>query len=195
MQCPQPRLGRTPSVLVCSAQESTKESPFFLMHGRDPRIPTESLLAQNRSQTGSCLSLGSWQYWEFTVFMPAEQQGKTWKLSRPFHGPLKVIDTNIARWSTQRRFNLRSYIWTESACVIPNKVIKYGVDVSVDHVMWLPTLINILRWSIYWSNDTYSLQEMNYDNDPIYHTWPNSGGGYVTILTYTRYVILLIAIG
>ena len=122
----------------CSAQESTKESPFFLMHGRDPRIPTESLLAQNRSPYAvdaddfkldlvSSLSL-AWKlasesiessqisqkrfYDRATkqpkvhpgdrvmVFMPAEQQGKTWKLSRPFHGPyrvLKVTDTNVVR--------------------------------------------------------------------------------------------------
>ena len=33
-----------------SAQESTKESPFFLMYGRDPRITTETLLTQSRSQ-------------------------------------------------------------------------------------------------------------------------------------------------
>ena len=33
----------------CSAQQSTKESPFFLVYGRDPRIPTESVLTQNRS--------------------------------------------------------------------------------------------------------------------------------------------------
>ena len=32
-----------------SAQESTKESPFFLMHGRDTRIPTETLLTFDRS--------------------------------------------------------------------------------------------------------------------------------------------------
>ena len=32
-----------------SAQESTKESPFFLMHGRDPRIPTETVLTSTRS--------------------------------------------------------------------------------------------------------------------------------------------------
>lgn len=32
-----------------SAQESTKESPFFMMYGRDPRIPTETILTYERS--------------------------------------------------------------------------------------------------------------------------------------------------
>ena len=119
-----------------SAQESTKESPFFLMHGRDPRMPTETLLTFDRSpyaidtddyKVDLCSSLSAaWKlarvniekaqasqksYYDRSsesvdlkpgdrvmVFMPAERQGKTWKLSRPFHGPYRVLhvtDTNV----------------------------------------------------------------------------------------------------
>ena len=119
-----------------SAQESTKESPFFLMHGRDPRIPTETVLTSTRSPYAAdtddykvdlCSDLSTaWKlaktniekaqvaqksyYDKFSktvdvkpgdrvmVFMPAERQGKAWKLSRPFHGPYRVLNvtnTNV----------------------------------------------------------------------------------------------------
>ena len=112
-----------------SAQESTRESPFFLMYGRDARIPTETVLSHMRSPYAidvadykeellSSMSLA----WDLAsthiakaqasqkikydrsakepdlkvgdrvmVFMPSESQGKTWKLSRPFHGPYRVL--------------------------------------------------------------------------------------------------------
>ena len=43
---------RLPYVLFAyrsSLQESTKESPFFLLYGRDPRIPTSTVLTYERS--------------------------------------------------------------------------------------------------------------------------------------------------
>ena len=119
-----------------SAQESTKESPFFLMYGRDPRIPTETILTQERRpyavdvddyKIDVCAGLSAaWslaeenikkaqiaqkRYYDQSakptnvkpgdhvmIYMPAERQGKTWKLARPFHGPYRVVhvtDTNV----------------------------------------------------------------------------------------------------
>ena len=36
-------------VYCASLQESTKESPFFLMYGRDPHVPTSTVLTYHRS--------------------------------------------------------------------------------------------------------------------------------------------------
>lgn len=112
-----------------SAQESTKESPFFLLYGRDARIPTNTVLTHQRSPYAvdvadykedilSSLS-AAWKlaadnikkaqvnqkkYYDrarksfsihvgdrVMVYMPSDVQGKDWKLSRPFHGPYRVL--------------------------------------------------------------------------------------------------------
>ena len=119
-----------------SAQGSTRESPFFLLYGRDARIPTSTVLSYARSPyavdiddfKADMLSELS-QAWTLAasnmanaqasqrkhydrntrspdlrvgdrvmVHMPAEVQGKDWKLSRPFHGPYRVLSvtpTNV----------------------------------------------------------------------------------------------------
>ena len=119
-----------------SAQESTRESPFFLMYGQGARIPTDSVLyhvqspyaidvedykeellsvltlawklaraniqtfqgTQKRNYDRKCTKDANLKAGDrVMVFMPAESQGKNWKLSRPYHGPyhvLQVIPTN-----------------------------------------------------------------------------------------------------
>ena len=112
-----------------SAQASTRESPFFLMHGRDARVPTETVIIHVRSPYAVDVSdykdallfelSTAWklakeniekaqksqngQYDRSTrrdsvkvgdrvmVLMPSEIQGKDWKLTRPFHGPYRVL--------------------------------------------------------------------------------------------------------
>ena len=119
-----------------SAQASSKELPFFLVHGRDARVPTQSVITHVRSSyavdTGDYkedllsnlstawklakenLQKSQWsqkkQYDRTAkkasvrigdrvmVHMPAESQGKDWKLCRPFHGPYRVLSvtpTNV----------------------------------------------------------------------------------------------------
>ena len=123
---------RLPFVLFayrCCEQESTRESPFFMLYGRDPVLPTEEALSppvercyleydDYRSQIVNNLS-EAWakarqniqkaqkqqkkQHDKKTrmptfsvgdrvfVYMPAARSGKAYKLSRPFHGPFRII--------------------------------------------------------------------------------------------------------
>ena len=112
-----------------SVQDSTLESPFFMLYGRDPRIPTSTVLSQTRSVYNvdpedyrMQLSITMAEAWRLAkgnieraqnhqkkhydsssapanleigervmVCMPHEMQGKDRKLSRPFHGPYRVV--------------------------------------------------------------------------------------------------------
>ena len=113
-------------------QESTRESPFYLLYGRDPRLPTEKMLCPTQTRTvidlkeyGRDLTEKMSQAWEFAresvkkaqkrqkvvydrstrhpkllagdrVFLlkPAEKTGEARKLSRPYHGPYRVVEVN-----------------------------------------------------------------------------------------------------
>ena len=47
------------------------------------------------------------------IYMPAERQGKTWKLARPFHGPYRVLhvtDTNIEARLVDRPQDLSIFV-------------------------------------------------------------------------------------
>ena len=118
---------------VCE-QRSTCESPFFLIYGRDPRLPTEAALCPSKFKAtvdlreyGVELVSKMADAWELAqkyigraqcrqksyydkksrppnfavgdrvfLFKPAQKTGETRELSRPYHGPYRVIqlDTN-----------------------------------------------------------------------------------------------------
>ena len=123
---------RLPYVLFayrCSKQASTRESPFFMLYGRDPMLPTPEALSKpvdrcymDVDDYCSQLVQNLSESWErarksiqkaqklqkkyhdkrvrmptFTegcrvfVYMPAARSGKAYKLSRPFHGPYRIV--------------------------------------------------------------------------------------------------------
>ena len=67
---------RLPYVLFAyrsSIQESTKESPFFLLYGRDPRLPTEEALSP--PQTRQVLDIDDYRSELTTGFSEAWKNG------------------------------------------------------------------------------------------------------------------------
>ena len=82
---------RLPYVLFsyrASLQESTQESPFFLLYGRDPRLPTESVLSPSKSRQltdlkeyGTELAVKMSQAWE----LARQSVGKAQKRQKAFY--------------------------------------------------------------------------------------------------------------
>ena len=91
-----------------AVQASTQESPFYLLYGRDPQVPTETALSQPRTvyqldfaedaqakqkkqydlrSKDSGLVIGD----RVMVYMPGSVKGKAWKFARPYHGPYRVL--------------------------------------------------------------------------------------------------------
>ena len=119
-----------------SLQDSTNESPFYLLYGRDAHQPTSTVLSQMSSLNTvdvddykHDLVMEAWQLAKkkiqeaqtrqknnydksssptklqvgdrVMVYMPQEKRGKTWKLSRPYHGPYRILSltqTNAEVW-------------------------------------------------------------------------------------------------
>ena len=89
-----------------TAQESTRESPFFLLYGRDARQPVETVTeciksAQKHQKSMYDRSAKTMDYRvgdRVIVHMPHEATGKTAKLARPYFGPYRVLNltpTNV----------------------------------------------------------------------------------------------------
>ena len=67
------------------------------------------------------------------VFMPAESQGKNWKLSRPFHGPYRVLQvtpTNAEVQLIDRPKDEPIFVALAGFdCAIQSRVMTAGVDI------------------------------------------------------------------
>ena len=103
-------------------QSSTQESPFFLLYGQDPRLPTPAVLSPKEScalkdlkEYGMELYSRMLEAWELArqhqknvydrgtknpfragervfLFKPAERTGARRKFARPFHGPYRLVE-------------------------------------------------------------------------------------------------------
>jgi len=123
-----------------SQQDSTQESPFFLVYGRDPRLPTPAALCPEQvrrnvdlREYGVELATRMSTAWETArkcvqkaqkrqkqhyntkarqpkfavgdrVFLlrPEEKTGATRKLTRPFHGPYRVMTVTASNAHVRR---------------------------------------------------------------------------------------------
>ena len=125
---------RIPYVLYAywtSMQESTRESPFFLLYGRDARLPTEAALTKPRTcyqvdtddfKTDLVCNLSdAWSLAQQNISQAQKKQktqydrkaksrkycvgdrvfGKAWKFARPFHGPYRILELTPANASVR----------------------------------------------------------------------------------------------
>ena len=75
---------RLPYVLFAyrtSLQESTRESPFHLLYGRQ-KYQHDRQARSHKHQVGN----------RVFIYQPSAVQGKTRKFARPFHGPYRILE-------------------------------------------------------------------------------------------------------